>query len=432
MHHLPPAYSRRYFLQRGITLASMAATIPAFLQRSALALATPQGLSSVPGSPDERILVVIQLGGGNDGLNTVVPYGADDYARARPALAIAAPGRGTNAALALDARAGATAGIGLHPSLAGLKELHDDGRLAIVQGVGYPNPNRSHFASMDIWQTGRLDGKGTGWIGRYFDNTCNGTPQPEGAISIGRTAPTALMGDVQKPIAFETPDLFRWNGGGLHPALADPYRDVVRTGALPDVPADSQAAFLMRTALDAQITSDRLVAALAKRPLVPYPNSPLARQLATIGAMVRDGLKTRVYYATMSGFDTHAGQAGAHANLLRQFAEAVRAFEADLAAQGNDGRVLILSFSEFGRRVRENASGGTDHGTAAPCFLVGPMVRPGLLGQHPSLTDLDEGDLKHTLDFRSLYAGVLEDWLGAPSRPVLGGEFRKAQVLAAP
>jgi uncharacterized protein (DUF1501 family) len=426
----PHAFSRRLFLERGITLVSLAATLPAFLQRSALSLMAPSGLLSVPGALEERILVVIQLGGGNDGLNTVVPYGSDDYRRARPTLGLAGPGRGANAALALDDRAGSAQGIGLHPSLEAMKELYDEGRVAIVQGVGYPNPNRSHFASMDIWQTARLDGKGTGWIGRYFDNACNGTPQPDGAIAIGRTAPLAMQGDVQKPIAFESPEMFRWLGEELHPALNDPYRELTRAGAPDGAAPSSQAAFLMRTALDAQLTSDRIAKAVARQPLVPYPNSGLGRQLATIGAMIRDGLATRVYYASLSGFDTHAGQAGPHANLLRQLAEAVRAFQRDLAAQGNDRRVLVLTFSEFGRRVGENGSGGTDHGTAAPCFLIGPMVRPGLLGEHPSLTDLDEGDLKHTLDFRSLYAGILEDWMGTRAAPVLGGSFRPAKVVA--
>lgn len=426
----PTAYSRRVFLEQGVTLASLCATIPAFLQQSALGMLLPDPLrqSSLPGVPQDHILVVIQLGGGNDGLNTVVPYGMDAYYQARPQLGVPAPGRGAanQSALELDQKAG----LGLHPSLAAIKELYDDASVAVIQGVGYPNPNRSHFTSMDIWQTARLDGKGTGWIGRYFDCTCNGTPQPEGAISIGRNAPTALMGDIQKPIAFETPELFRWLGQDLHPALNDPYRDVNRGGALPGVDPNSETAFLMRTALDAQVASERIRAAVAKQPLVPYPNTPLAKQLRTIGAMIRDEMKTRVYYASIGGFDTHAGQAGTQANLLRQFAEAVKAFQADLKAQGNDQRVLTMSFSEFGRRVRQNASGGTDHGTAAPMFLIGPMVRKGVLGDHPSLTDLDQGDLKFGVDFRSVYAGILEDWMKAPSKKVLGAEFQKALVIA--
>ncbi len=429
LNDTPAAYTRRLFLQRGATLASLSSTLPFFLQESAEAMLRPEGslLSSRPGVPDERVLVVVQLGGGNDGLNTVVPYGMADYHRARNNLAIAAPGsNGQGAAIELDA----SRGIGLHPNLAGLKELVDAGEASVIQGVGYPNPNRSHFTSMDIWHTGRLDAKGTGWIGRYFDNTCNGTPVPEGSVAIGRTAPLAMMGDVQKPVAFESPELFRWSGNDLDATLAKEYDAVNRAGVVGEAKPDSQAAFLMRTALDAQVASDRIRAAVAKQPLVAYPGSPLAAQLRTIAAMIRDGMSTRVYYASISGFDTHSQQAGTHGNLLRQVGDSLRAFRKDLKAQGNDGRVLTLVFSEFGRRVKVNGSGGTDHGTAAPMFLIGPMVKPGVLGDHPSLVDLDDGDLKFGVDFRSVYAGILEDWMKAPSGKILKGDFRKAEVIA--
>ncbi|MEY2714879.1 MAG: hypothetical protein RIT24_1222, partial [Planctomycetota bacterium] len=260
-----PAFTRRLFLQRGCALASLAATVPCFIERSALGMLGDPLLSSNPGVPDERILVIIQLGGGNDGLNTVIPFGSDDYFRARPQIGIrgpgAAPQNGQAAALALDG----ARGLGLHPNLTGFKELYDEGLLSIIQGVGYPNPNRSHFTSMDIWQTGRLDAKGSGWIGRYFDNTCNGTPKPEAAIAIGRNAPLALEGDVQKPVAFENASLFRWNGQDLHGSLKDPYDTLNRTGAggFASDAADTQKAFLMRTALDAQVSSDRIRAAVA-------------------------------------------------------------------------------------------------------------------------------------------------------------------------
>jgi uncharacterized protein (DUF1501 family) len=422
----PTAFSRRLFLERGFTLASLCATVPHFIQQSALGMLLPAGLSSVAGVPQDRVLVIVQLGGGNDGLNTVIPYGSADYYRARPRLAVPAPSRGNdNAALPIDG----VDGIGLHPALEPFRRLLEEGRASIVQGVGYPNPNRSHFTSMDIWHTARTDGQGTGWIGRYFDCTCKGTPLAEGAIAMGRDAPLAMQGEIQKPIAFESPDLFRWSGNELHTALREPYETINRGGPLSGVAEDSQTSFLMRTALDAQVSSERIRRAVEREPLVPYPNSGLARQLRTIGAMIRDGLPTRVYYASMSGFDTHAGQAGSHANLLRQFAEAIAAFQADLAAQGNEGRALTLCFSEFGRRVQENGSGGTDHGTAAPLFLVGSTVRGGVLGDHPSLTDLDQGDLKHTVDFRSVYAAILADWMKAPASQVLGGEFAKARVL---
>lgn len=426
------AYSRRLFMQQGLTLASAATTIPWFVQNSAAGVMHPlsSSLSSLPGVPEERVLVVVQLGGGNDGLNTVVPYFSDDYRRKRPSISIGAPGKpngNAGEALELDSKIG----IGLHPNLDGLKALHDEGVLSVIQGTGYPNPNRSHFTSMDIWHTGQRDAKGNGWLGRYFDNTCNGTPLPEGSISIGKTAPLAMVGSVQKPVCFESEELFRWLGKDLHTGMRKPYDDINRKGRPDDVEAETQRAFLMRTALDAQVSSDRIREAVQRRPLVDYDrNNKLARQLQLVGAMIRDGMRTRVYYVTLGGFDTHANQPNSHANLMRTFGNAMQTFYRDLKAQGSDGRVLTMVFSEFGRRVAQNASNGTDHGTAAPMFLMGPMVRPGVLGEHPSLTDLDSGDLRYTVDFRSIYAAILEDWMAADATSVLGGQYHKANVLA--
>ena len=421
-------FTRRLFLQRGCALASLAATVPCFIERSALGVLGNPLLSSNPGVPDHRILVVVQLGGGNDGLNTVIPYGDPAYFNARPQIAVQAPGAtGNTVALQLDQGAG----IGLHPALAPLKELYDEGLVSVVQGVGYPNPNRSHFTSMDIWQTGRLDAKGSGWIGRYFDATCNGTPIPEGSVAVGRTAPLAMEGNIQKPISFENPALFRWLGEDLHGSMKEPYDAINRAGSLAGTPAETQKDFLMRTALDAQVASGRILAAVAKQPLVRYPDHGLARQLRTVGAMIRDGMPTRVYYATMGGFDTHSGQAGRHAQLLRQVAESVAAFQRDLKEQGNAERVVTLVFSEFGRRVKQNGSGGTDHGTAAPVFVIGAGVKPGVVGRHPSLVDLDQGDLKFGVDFRSVYASLLGDWMKAPSDQILRGQFASAGVMRA-
>ncbi len=419
------AYTRRVFLQKGLTMVSAATTVPYFIQASAYGLTNPFDTmltSSIAGKPQERILVVVQLGGGNDGLNTVIPFGDDDYYRARPNIGIPA-----NNVL----RFGDADGLGLHPNLAGFKELHDNGLLSTVQGVGYPNPNRSHFTSMDIWHTADpRQPSGNGWIGRYFDNTCNGTPEPNAAIAIGREAPKAMIGQINKPVSFETADLFRWIGKDLHESLDKPYEEINRGGdEIEGVKDGTQLEFLTRTALNAQIASDQIRAAVRIRPLVEYPRNPLGQQLQMVAAMIRAELPTRVYYVSMGGFDTHAGQPGAHANLMTQLGSAILAFTKDLKAQGNDGRVLTMTFSEFGRRVKQNASQGTDHGTAAPMFLVGPMVRPGVLGYHPSLTDLDQGDLKFSVDFRSVYAAVLESWLKTDSRPVLKGAFKPALLF---
>jgi len=366
--------TRRAFLHRGLTFISLTATAPLFIERSARAMAPPEGslLSSRPGVPEDRILVVVQLSGGNDGLNTVVPYGSSAYHKLRPRLAIPAPTAAGapphTGALVLDQ----AAGIGLHPSLTGFKDLLDDGIASIIQGVGYPNPSRSHFTSMDIWYTADTGARGDGWIGRYLDHACAGSPQP-----------------------------------------------------------DNSCSFLTRTALNTQVPSDRLLAAAAQRPLVSYPRGSLAAQLRAVAGMIRGGLKTRVYHVSLGGFDTHAGQAGRHANLLRQLGDALKAFAADLKAQGNSGRVLTMVFSEFGRRVNPNATGGTDHGTAAPMFFVGDAVRPGLIGEHPSLTALDHGDLVFSVDFRCIYAAILEDWMGADAAAILGRRYRKAQIIRA-
>lgn len=437
------AYTRRLFLGRSLTFASAAAVVPSFIQSSALGMPMPGlGLSSIPGVNEDNILVVVQLGGGNDGLNTVVPVGFDDYYRVRPTIALR-----ENQTLAL----GSGQGVALHPSMEGIKGLYDDGLCGIIQGVGYPNPNRSHFKSMDIWHTADTSGTGTGWIGRYLDSECcgygkgeSGTPdgslpkeeqgQPmQPAIAIGRTAPLAMEGGRIKPIAFETPDLFRWTGEEIHDSLIEPYQNVTTRGAPSDHHDDHPtASFLLKTALDAQVSSDLIRKAVSQRPFVQFPGTPLGRQLQMVSSMIRSGLKTRVYYVSMGGFDTHAGQGsanGQHANLLRQFSDAMRAFYTDLRRHESDGRVLSMCFSEFGRRVGQNASGGTDHGTAAPLFLFGPMVRQGVIGDHPSLRDLDSGDLKYRIDFRSVYAGILKSWLSADADEILDGRHRPLPIL---
>lgn len=433
------AYTRRDFLHGSLALASAAVTVPAFIQRSAYALPMPGlGLSSIPGVDENRILVVIQLSGGNDGLNTVVPFLDDNYYRARPAI-----GLQRDQVLPLSGKG--VDGVGLHQALAPVKELFDQGRCTVVQGVGYPNPNRSHFKSMDIWQTADTTGTGDGWLGRYVDAECCGFGKGESGkaegkpatpaeppIAIGREAPLALMGRSTKPVSFETADLFRWTGQDVHKDLAEPYRTINERTPAADTDEHSTAAFLMRTAMDAQVSSDQIRRAVSARALVQYPNSQLAQQLSMVAKMIRAGLKTRVYYVTHGGFDTHSGQGGAngrHSQLLGQFAQAVNAFYKDLDAQDSAGRVLTMSFSEFGRRVSQNASQGTDHGTAAPMMLFGPMVKAGVCGDQPSLSDLDQGDLKYKIDFRSVYAGILDNWLATDSEVVLEGKYRAADVI---
>ncbi|MBA4028762.1 MAG: hypothetical protein C0475_06465 [Planctomyces sp.] len=434
------AYTRRQFVHGGLVLASASVTLPAFLSRSALALprAVP-GAAAIPGVDQDRVLVVVQLSGGNDGLNTVVPYFSPDYYRARGGIGIR-----EDRVLKLDK----AAGVGLHPAMAGMAELYNEGMVTVVQGVGYPNPNRSHFQSMDVWHTADTSGTGDGWLGKYFDAECCGygkgeSGRPDGSaargtqlgLAIGAAAPLAMRGRTASSVSFESPELFRWSGGEGEGDLGHAYDMITRA---PDavLPGEegSNVEFLTRTTLDARVSSELIRKAVATRPMASYPaNSPLTRQLQMVAAMIRAGLPTRVYYTTLGGFDTHSGQGGEqgrHAQLLGQLSGAVRAFYQDLKASGHDAKTMTMCFSEFGRRVGQNASNGTDHGTAAPMFMIGPMVRKGVLNDHPSLTDLDSGDLKYTLDFRSVYAGVLGKWLQAQDPAVvLGKGYKPVEIL---
>jgi uncharacterized protein (DUF1501 family) len=427
----PKLHTRREFLRKGLTVAAVGVTVPSFLTRTAYALNNPADLPLVrsrPGVPDDRILVVLQLAGGNDGLNTLVPFGNDDYYRARPTLAVP-----KNSVLRINDE------IGMHPGLADLKALYDGGHLAILQGVGYPNPNRSHFRSMEIWETAAASDKTLkyGWIGRYFDNACAGEPKPTLGVAIGSSAPLTFRNTHQIGVTLQNPEQYRWFDQATMEAPAagkQTFRNLNATGASPAAPASRSGAaldFLQRTAMNAQVSSDQIREAASRyHSTVSYPNNgPLAASLKLIASLIAGGIGSRVYYASIGGFDTHSNQRGQHQQLLGQLASSVSAFQQDLKAQGNASRVLLMTFSEFGRRVAENASGGTDHGTAAPMFLFGEPVRAGLYGRQPSLTDLDNGDLKFDTDFRSVYATVLEKWLGADSVRVLCARFALMECL---
>jgi uncharacterized protein (DUF1501 family) len=367
---------------------------------------------------DETILVVVQLSGGNDGLATVVPHGDDAYYRVRRTIAI-----GAKEAVRLDDY------HGLHPGLAPLRKLWDDGRFAIVQGASYPNPNRSHFKSMDIWQAASLEGRraSAGWLGRAVDWLHPDEPSPSLMVSIGRTTPFALSGKINKPIAFVDPKQARALAGTREEPICE-CKEHEAAGPAPTVA--EQEAFLRRVASDARVASQKMGKALeGYRPGADYPGGRLAQSLRTIAALIAGRLEARVFYAELGGFDTHTTQRGRHDGLMRELGAGLAAFQADLDAHGVADRVALVTFSEFGRRVAENASGGTDHGVAGPMLLIGAKVRGGLASKHPSLTDLDAGDLKMTTDFRSVYATLLEDWLGVPSKEVLGAAFAKLPLI---
>ena len=429
----PELKTRREFLRTGLLGGSLCWTVPSFLQNTMLSLhaaADGQLVQGITGK-DGNILVVLQLAGGNDGLNSLVPFGNDDYRRARPTLALK-----ENQVLKL----GAKEKVGLHSALGGLAKSFEAGDLAIVQGVGYPNPNRSHFRSTEIWATATDAEKSssTGWIGRYFDNACSGCDAAVG-VTLGSQNPQAFAAKIPKGVLYEAAGGRRRRLGADGEPEADGSMAIATEGDSDEGPAGGSIGdiagaggtinaldFLERTEMDVQVTQKEIAAASGRgKNGVPYPGSWLGNQFALISRLIAGGLKTRIYYVSQGGYDTHTGQAGAHDRLLREMGESVSAFLADLKAQGNLGRVTLMTFSEFGRRVKENASGGTDHGAAAPLFLAGGGVQAGLLGEMPSLAarDLDDGDVKFNVDFRSVYATVLEKHLGVKSDPILGRAF---------
>jgi len=434
-------HTRRSFLRTTVLGGAATFTVPAFLDQTFLALqAQAAGPVQATTGKDGRILVVLQLAGGNDGLNTVVPFEDDAYYEARPRLAIP-----KNEVLRVSDSAG------FHPGMPNFEALSKEGMLSVVQGVGYPNPNRSHFRSTEIWATASDANRNVphGWLGRYFDSSCSGSDASAG-IALENETPQTFRGEDPHAICFSDPAKFRFqtNGSSDPEALAamveemsESYADpaAVETGSTIGMvtggnPAEQQGDvfdFLRRTSFDAQVTSDEVVK-LAKQEARggDYPNTRLARDLEFVGRMIEGGMPTRVYYVSLGGFDTHANQAGSHQRLVGELDGAVAAFLKDLERQGNLERTVLMTFSEFGRRVAENGSNGTDHGAAAPLFLAGGTVKPGFHGAHPSLTDLHRGDLKHGIDFRSVYAAVIEDWLGADSKLVLGKSFPKASLFS--
>jgi uncharacterized protein (DUF1501 family) len=406
--------SRRKFLATvagGSAVVSLSGPLPRFLAQAAATETAKTG---------DTILVVVQLTGGNDGLNTVVPFKHDAYRKARPKLAIPAAD-----VLKINDS------IGLHPSMNAMSDLLQDGKLAIVQGVGYENPNRSHFESMDIWHTCQRKGgpRTTGWLGRYLDAAHKPTDVDAPAVHVGGgKQPLALAADNIRVPSFASPDTFRLKGDEGN-QLGMTIRDLAKRD---EAPADPLLGFLETSTSSALATSDRIAAALRDYDSpVKYPDSALAEQLKIVAQLIDADLKTRVYYVELDGFDTHAQQAAAHAALLKQFSEAVGAFIHDVAHHGHADRVLVASFSEFGRRVAENASQGTDHGAAAPMFLAGSKVQSGLIGDHPSLDDLEDGDVKFHTDFRQVYATLLDKWLGWSSKSILGGDYKPIDVLRA-
>ena len=424
------SFTRRQFLGQ-LGMISAAASVPAFVSASASGLVdTDWYTASRPGVDEGRVLVVVQLAGGNDGLNSVIPFGQADYYRNRPQIAV-----DENDILKFEMPGGD--GLGMHPNLAPIKEMIDAGRAAVINGVGYPNPNRSHFKSMDIWQSARTEEhqmRGRGWVGQAMDAAYpqdNNGNAPTNAslacVSIGNDAPMAVQGAHVKPVSFQSPELFRWTARDLGGPLSEAY-DQLHQGPAPG--DNDMLSFIHRTSCDAQVASDRVRQAVRGASDTRFPQGGLSQQLEQVAKMIRAELPTRVYYVVMGGFDTHAQQGNRHPALMQQFAQAMSAFYNELESTGHGDRVVSLAFSEFGRRLRQNASGGTDHGVAGPSFVFGSPVNAGLHGRYPSLTELDQGDLIHSVDFRSVYADILDNWMQIDSAPALGRQFGHLGLFA--
>ena len=446
MQH-PLFTTRRDFLRTTLLGGALGWTVPSFVANtfSSLHAAADGALTQITTGKDGPILILLQLAGGNDGLNAVVPYTNDFYYQARPTLAVK-----PNEVLKLSDT------LGLNPSLTGFKSLFDAGRLAVINGVGYPNPNRSHFRSTEIWQTASDENRylTDGWIGRYFDNACQGC-DPTVGINIGDRPPQAFSSHNPTGISLQNPASYRFMGAGLNDDEETAYRSMY--GEAPVGSPGSSAAgdsvsmlsgtvtlnngqsaldFLERTSMDAQVSSDKIrdIAGKVKN-MVTYPFGGLANNLKLVARLIAGGLPTRVFYVSQGGYDTHAGQRNAQDGRLKELGDAIKAFTDDLTAMGEFQRVTMMTFSEFGRRVTENGSRGTDHGAAAPMFIIGgDKVKNGLISAHPSLDpkDLEDGDIKFSTDFRSVYATLLQDWLKTPSAAtteILGRQFATLPLI---
>ncbi|WP_309400548.1 DUF1501 domain-containing protein [Cerasicoccus maritimus] len=400
----PIAVTRREFMQTGmggLGMIAFSGFAPSFLATTARAnVASPE--------KDRQILVLIQLAGGNDGLNTLIPFQDDEYYNLRPDLGIKEGYLPISDLMAL------------HPSCGGMERLYKDGHLSIIQNVGYPNPNRSHFRSTEIWETATdsdIIGR-EGWIGSYFDNYCDGaghTSQDPLGLHISNETPGLFMSE-------KTHSVFGLPSRGRIRQKKDSEIELLEK--LTQAPAASDSGgYLQHMMMDAIITERRVQEVIDDyKPMANYQGN-LGQSLQRIAAMIASGMETRVYFASQGGYDTHANQAGGHAQRLRELSQALSAFQQDLQKHQLDDQVLTVVFSEFGRRPQQNGSNGTDHGAAAPLFMMGRNLQTPLLGSPPDLMNLQNKDLRHEYDFRQVYATVIQDWFQADPTKVISGQF---------
>ncbi|MCC6420949.1 MAG: DUF1501 domain-containing protein [Gemmataceae bacterium] len=412
--------TRREFLTRGLGLVGVGAALPNFLINSALA--------APPANTRDRIVVALAQIGGHDGLSDVPPYGHDEYYRYRRATRIT-----REEVIRLNNE------VGLHPNLRGFREMLDQRSFAVVLGTGYPQYNLSHFVARDYWEAGR-SGQTTGrpgavgWLGRYLDHAFRGVRDPKLGLAVGPgRLPLIVTGQEHPGVGFSSPESFRFNGERSERGLAL-YQRLNRTSP---APSGDDLQFVTQTAVNANESSQVILDMVNNYQTdVTYPDTEFGAALRTIAGCIGQGLSTRAYYAAQGiavfgGYDTHAEQRPRHDRLMTELCDSVCAFYRDLRRQGNADRVLTFTFSEFGRRVPENYSGGTDHGLGQPMFLFGPMVRPGVHGTQPSLSDLDENNnLKVTVDFRRVYAAILDRWLGTSHEQILGARYPLIDCIA--
>ncbi len=393
---------RKQFLQVG-SLATASFMLPKFLKALEKPMMVPTG---------NKVVVVIQFSGGNDGLNTVIPIQNDIYYRERPKLGIA-----KQQAVRL------TDEVGLNPALAAFKDLYADGSLGILNNVGYPNPDRSHFRSMDIWQTASSssDYTNTGWIGRYLDAQCNGCIKPTQALEIDDILSLALKGETNNGLAFKDPRRLYSTSNEKY------FKDIAADHHKGEETAD----YLYKTMSETLSSADYIFQQSKLYPTVEtYPSTGLGKDLKTIATLIKSDINTKVYYVSLGSFDTHVNQQEQQKRLFTELNDAIKAFCNDLKKSNRFQDVLMMTFSEFGRRVSQNASGGTDHGTANNMFFIsGGLKEKGILNALPDLADLNEGDLKHTVDFKDVYATVLNKWLGANDKLILGKQCNYLQFI---
>ena len=402
--------SRRDFLKRS-SLVAAAPLVPGFVERTARA--------AEPGK--DPILVVLELTGGNDGLNTVIPYRDDAYHKARPTIGFQA-----NQVVKVNDE------LGLHPALQQMGQLLQQQKLAIVQGVGYPNPDRSHFESMDRWQCGEVTAQvsGTGWLARSVPDLARGKGGGVPVLHVGgEKLPVACRGTSQGVFTLNQEQPFELKLGPPSSADEAARKKLLADVAATDAKADDLLPFVHRRHLQTYTSVEKLKAVLKDQAQSPYPAGSLLGKMDLIGRLIEQGFGTRVFYLAVDGFDTHSNQAQTHQTLWQQIDQAVGLLFQRLQRTGDDRRTLLMTFSEFGRRVHENGSRGTDHGSGSCLFVAGPGVKAGPVGSHPSLTDLTDGDLKFHTDFRRVYATLLDGWLNVDSKMVLGQKFEPLGFL---